>query len=195
MGLLAAAVRAAIEAGAPYRHRWFVSVPYEAGVAPTVNNELHDDLAYTDSGGVTRRCVIDPGKRIVEAYNKSLSVPGELSRGYYAIGCDNSDGRFYVTTAGNVWYSTSGDGYQANPVECHLNHWIYVLAAPDAPADPDSWARIYPITYRGKIVNVAYDNDQKTATIEAIGLAALALEYVWTEDDAIEQDTGGDVLL
>jgi len=76
-----------------------------------------------------------------------------------------------------------------------LNHWIYVLAAPDAPADPDSWARIYPITYRGKIVNVAYDNDQKTATIEAIGLAALALEYVWTEDDAIEQDTGGDVLL
>ena len=49
------------------------------------------------------------------------------------------------------------------------------------------------LAWEGEIQSVEYDDNKKTATIEAKGYAVTALEYVYTKDDGIDEDTGMNV--
>jgi hypothetical protein len=174
---LTTAQKTAIASGPRYKQVWTVYVPQ------TVGSTTYDALTLDDSvngvGGIHGR-VIDAGQRIVEGYNQSLAEPGRLSNGLYRIVCDNSDNLMYS------YFWTSTTPYVATPVECDLKHQVYVWSA-------GAWSELTCVQYRGRIQSVEYDDDKETATVEAVALAMKVLEYVFTEDDGEEEDTGMDV--
>ena len=178
MGLLTAAQLTAIEGTPLYRRGWRIHVPRAAGSATFDTVVIHDD----DGPG---SCVENAGSREVEATNQSLAEPGRLTRGLYRIAVSNEGGAFYTSSIGNHFYNTTGT-YQADPVECRLQHQVYVLAA-------GAWDELDMVAYTGLIQGVEYDDNQNSVTIEAVALAAVALEYKWSESDGVLTETGMDV--
>lgn len=180
MGLLTADQAAAITAYAPrYRQTWIVWCPASSGGDLVANNTLHGDAP----GSPDR--VVDAGRRVVEGYNVSMREPGRLTSGHYAITVDNSDGVLYPTTTNNIWYNTAG--YQADPIECDLEHRVYVQLL------DGTWDQLDMVRYRGRVMDVTYDEDRQLATIESLSLAALALQETWQESDGFDWDIGVDV--
>ncbi|RKZ11817.1 hypothetical protein DRQ53_15560 [bacterium] len=180
MGLLTAPQIAAIGNAPVYRQVWIIHVPRSSGSSTTDNVTIHDD----DGGPDT---VLDPNQYDVEGYNQSLAVPGNLTSGMYRFTVRNSDGKFNasVGSAGQYFYNTTGT-YAAMPSECKLSHYSYVRVA-------GSWSELTMSAHESVIQSVEYDDNKKTAVIEVKAASALALEYVFTEDDGTEEDTGMNV--
>lgn len=173
MSILSPAEKIAITAGLPTRQTWSIYVPRSSGSSTFDAVTIHDD-----DGGP--RCVQKAGRYVVEGFNVSMQRPGRLSTGLYRFVVDNSDSAFSPEAATNHWYNSTGS-YQAYPVECHVEHKLYVLAA-------GSWSTL--VSYRGIVQDVQYDEHKREATIEARALAAVGLERKFTVDDAVEEDTG-----
>lgn len=184
MALLTAAQKTAIANGNKWRHKFYVVIKHEAG------GDLEDAITIHDDISPTLQRVIEGGlgKYVISGYNVALADPGQLSSGLYTIECDNSDGYFYTATAANAWFYDGSPDYQNDPVECGLSHAVYVW-------DGSAWSEITPLYYSGRIIDCQFNDDKKTVTIQARAFAAEYLDYVWTEDDAIEEDTGMDVSL
>lgn len=178
MGRLSADTIAAIAAGATTRQTFTIYAPASAGSATLASTLIHDDLA-----GPVR--VIDAGQYEVEGYNVSMAEPGRLTSGLYSFAVDNSDNLFDIATGGNYWYNGTAS-YQADPVECFVQHVLKVLV-------DGTWTDV--LTYYGKVTDVDYDDSARTATISSIAIAATLLEQRWSESDAEEQDSGLDLYL
>ena len=179
MGLLSTDEKAAIATLRPtYRQAFAISVPRASGSSTFDAGTIHDDM----NGPY---CVIDANSRDVEGYNQSLAVAGNLTSGMYRFAVGNSDGMFYPATAGNWFYNSTGS-YQATPSECQFLHNVYVKMG-------SSWSLLNMVAYSGKIQSVEYDDNKMEAVIEVRSYAAEALEYVYTEDDGTDEDTGMNV--
>jgi len=173
MGLLTAAQKAAIAADPVYRQAWYIAVPLFGGSSNFGLNAIHDD----DGGPY---CVIDPGTRETSAYNVSTQEPGKLSSGLYRIVLDNSDGGFYPGGEYFRRYNDDGDFiYQANNVECLLYHYVYVRV-------DGAWSSLSFLDYVGRINQVDYDDDRKTAILTATMPTAVDLETEQELDDYTE---------
>ena len=175
MGLLSANEKTAIQGEPVYRHIWKILVPQAAGSGTVQSNTIHDDV----DGPI---CVTDPGEYAVEGVNQSLGVPGNMTSGMYRFEVANGDGLFYTATSGNWFYNTTGS-YQADPIECDLQHIIYVKIA------DGSWSLLEMLSYEGKIQDIEYNDNTRTAVIEAKAIAAVAMDYEWVNDDGIETET------
>lgn len=183
MGLLTTAQKAAIVGEKPTVYqRVDIYIPQAAG---NFGLNTDDYLIHHDLLGP--RLVEDFGRLVVEAYNQSMAKPGKLSAGHWSFTCDNSSGLFYPSATANCWYNSAAS-YQADPVECRLEHRVYVWTSA-------GWSELTMLYYYGHVQGVTYDDNKKLATIEAKAMAALELERRWTEDDADTTDTGLDVVL
>lgn len=191
MGLLTAAQITAIAAGARIRQVWKIHVPRASGSATFDATTIHDD----DDTNTKR--VTDPGSREVFGYNISFREEGKLEAGSYDIVVDNAGAYFCPEKSGNVFYNSTGS-YQAVVTECDLEHKVYVW---DAAASPAAWSELTMVNYRGQIMTIEYE-DLATpsavigehATISTQSRAVReALEYVWTDDDGDDDDTGFDI--
>jgi len=163
MGLLTAPQKAAIADDPVYRQVWYIAVPVASGSPNFVLTAIHDD----DGGPY---CVIDPGNREMSAYNVTMKEPGKLSSGLYRVVLDNSDGEFYP--GGENWKYRDYDGnliYQANNVECRIYHYVYVRV-------DGAWSSLSFLGYVGRINQIDYDDDRKTATLTATMPTAVDLE-------------------
>lgn len=183
MGLLTASQLSGLRSERPLiAQRWDIFIPDSSGSNPASGDvkTLHNDRA-----NITR--VVDAGRRVIEGYNVSMASPGRLTAGHYAITVANEDGLLYPSATGNFWYNDSTT-YQADPIECHLVHSIYVYTS-------SGWSELTMVGYEGKIEEVTFDDDRKQVTIESRALAAVELGYKWTEEDASTADTGLNVLL
>lgn len=178
MGRLSAGEIAAIAAGAPTRQVWQIVVPTASGAGIT-GGEVH--TVHDDASGP--HLVTSSGDYTVSGYNVSMASRGRMSSGMYIFRVDNADGLFYPATSSNYWYN-SGDTYQAQPVECYVKHYLYVLV-------DGAWSEL--IEYIGRIRQIDYDDAENTATIEGYTEAVEFLSNPWTDEDGTEYTTGMEV--
>lgn len=180
MGLLTADQKTAIDTKSVYRQVWIIHVPRASGSSTTDDVKIHDD----DGGPLS---VIDAHQYDVEGHNQSLANAGGLTTGMYRFDVKNADGLFNASVggAGQYFYNTTGS-YAAMPPECKLSHYVYIRVA-------GAWNELTMLAFEGVIQSVEYDDNKKTAVIEAKSEIAIVLEYVFTEDDGVEEDTGMNV--
>jgi len=175
MGLLTAAQKAAIAADPVYRQVWYIAVPSDSGGINFNLLAVHDD-----DGGPYR--IIDPGTRETSAYNVSMQEPGNLSKALYRVVVDNSDGALYP--GGSLQVVTDYDGnvtYTATAIECRLYHHVYVRV-------DGAWSPLSFFSYIGRVNDIAYDDDRKTATITSTAESAVALDTEQRLDDVVTFD-------
>ena len=182
MSVLTAPQKAAIAAGAPFRQMFTIKVPASSGSSSYTSNVIHNDV-----GGPY--AVTNPGQRHVEAYNVSFKEPGRLAASQYTIEVQNSSGEFSPYASGHVWNPVWGGGgdYDADPRECLLLHQVYVLVA-------GAWSEITGIAYTGRVVDIEFDDRNKTAEIITEGITADILRKMWLESHSDTQDTGFNVV-
>lgn len=175
MGLLQSAQRAAMEDGnARYRQVWLIGRPPSAGSIAYEYTTMHDDEAGA-------RRVVDPGVRETQAYNVSLQEPGRMPTGLYTVVCANDDGAFYTTTDTNFWKHSNG--YQAEPTECLLLHFVYIWAG-------GTWSLLTMAVYVGTVSEVRYRDSAREAEIHSVSRVFKILTSTWATDDGDEIDTG-----
>lgn len=178
MGLLQPAQRLAMRSGnARYRQVWLIGRPPSAGSTAYEYTTMHDD----ESGA---KRVVDPGVREAQAFNVSLQEPGRMPTGLYTITCANDDGAFYTTSDANFWKHSGG--YQAEPTECLLLHFVYIRTGA-------AWSLLTMLAYVGQVEEVGYDDGKRVVTIQAVSMAAKRLRYTWQDGDGETTDTGMNV--
>ena len=175
MGFLDTTARLEIIDHQPVQQKFTVYVPAAAGSSSFETNVIHHPSAGIE-------CVVDAGSREISGYNVSFATPGQLSRGLYRFTVDNGDGNFYTPATGGLWYHNTGS-YTAHPVECEVEHELQVWSP-----SSDAWLTL--LTWRGHIINIEYNDADRTATIECIGIAAKFLDKTFEADDSDYTDTG-----
>ena len=186
MGLLGYALPS-IKAGQRIEQKWQILAPQSAGSATFQTTTIHDD-------GTTTKCVTDAGSRKVTAFNVSLAEPGKLSIGRYSFVVDNTSGMAHPTTSGNWFYNSTG-AYQAQPQECLVKHFVYVIDITTL-----NRTELTCVRYYGRIIDVEYDDGGRpgeavpgTATIVSESGLAQAMRYKWSLADGDDVDTGRNI--
>ncbi len=161
-GRLTATQRAAIQAGAPIRQEWDITVPTSASHAAFETYVL-DSGFLSGPNKITR--VVQTGSRAVQVWNPSLQVKKVPKAVRYSFTISNEDGKAYTTTPDNIFKIQEALGYQAEPAQCEITHRVLVMVPDPADYRGYSFSEITHMTFTGRIINVRYLDTAKPGRV------------------------------
>jgi hypothetical protein len=173
MGLLTAAQIAALPGG-KIAHKVEILCPRSPSTfTPVTTHVIHDETAGAPV------CVTSFGRRVNSAGNISPKSYGDINSMRCEFTIDNTDGKALreELDTGGIFYSTTGVGmsYMEWPRHCFIKHSRYVL-------DGSSWSELPGSPWTGQIIDVIYDDKEKSATIQAEAHVSTLMREPWTID-------------
>lgn len=174
MGLLSSAQLAALDSGAKIAHKVeIINVGWQY-VAPgyefTTSHTIHDETAGTPI------CVESFGSRANSVGNISPKSFGDVNSMRCEFVIDNSDGKALreAIDEDGMFHARdiTDNSYMSRPYVCRVKHSKYAWVAGD-------WSELPGSPWTGQIVDVIYDDDNETATIQAEAYVANVLREPW----------------